>query len=313
MRQLFILYCRILIVSTLFSACKSASTAHVLETEVVSLYKQKENQYIKVWYHKNSNKKLNGNYSYCNNGFRTVGRYKNGLLIGMQKIFRKDTLIEVLSYNNGIKDGKQMRLAVGDSIQYNFSRGIQHGPEIHFKNGKAVRSCEFEDGIKTGEEAYFNNQGEKTASVIYSRIAPNDYNQYTTTVENVKARLNEGNAYREFEIIGLANHDSISIELLTSVYKYEGEIEINGSINLDAYNTSHNEFSAPDLGLFGISCKAVSESLWSTLADPRYKLYGGLFYIVTVNVSEIDTVKKQQWIILLSIDAPENLALIKIK
>lgn len=102
--------------------------------------------------------------------------------------------------------------------------------------------------------------------------------------------------------------DSVSLEWIGAIYKYVGEIDANGWIGLNAYPTATDDgdytYAYPHWNNYvDIGLDVVSPTLQILLQSKEYRDSVGFFYIVNLNMAEVDALYYQQWIVYFTKDS----------
>lgn len=153
----------------LLAGCKAGNTVlqHLPKKQAVYENKVVNKRLVELCSNKTTGKKLNGYYAIEDDNTKIVAHYKKGLITGRKNYYVKDTLKGVYNYNSGLLEGISVDYYPQDSVVSNYSNGLHNGIETHYYNGRAVRTTQWKDGIKTGREEYFNPKGEVSAAVTY--------------------------------------------------------------------------------------------------------------------------------------------------
>lgn len=133
-----------------------------------------EGLYVPVYRSTETNKKLKGLIIRSTTGlydstlhFKLVSTFKKGLLTGKDSIFREGELIEVSTYENGIKHGISEEFNDSRMIVSNYDHGLIHGNQQTYAANVLIKQSNFFHGIKNGEEFNFDSLGKVTFSSTY--------------------------------------------------------------------------------------------------------------------------------------------------
>lgn len=295
----------------LLAGCSTDNTIlqHLPVEQTVYDSKVKSNRQVKVYRNKATGKKLNGYFSIEGPHSKKVAHYQKGLVTGRENYYVKDTLKGVYNYNSGLLEGVSVDYYPQDSVVSNYSNGLHNGIETHYYNGRAVRTTQWKDGIKTGREEYFNPKGEVSAAVTYELKPFAEKGLESFEIPDYLAEHLKVDRFKNFATNEFMQ-DSVSLEWIGSVYKYAGEIVASGWIDINAYPTAANEgdytYAHPNWETFtglGIGLDVVSPTLQILLQNKEYRDSVGLFYIVNLNMTEVDALYYQQWIVYFTKDS----------
>ena len=306
------------IFALLFISCGNTKLHELNGEEVHYSLEVKNNKYCKVYTHKLTGKKLNGFYSFNYGGkseIRGTAFFKKGIMNGVEKVYVNDTLKEILNYHNGFLDGEQIKISSSDSIISNYKEGIQDGALTVYCNKKIIQKANFNNGLKSGDEEYFTIDGKKYAGIQYS-YTPYKYKNIKT--ENFKVydyflKYLEINEYDNLKIYGSLSDDLLNFYSFTLDYKYLGEVNVSGYINLDNMSDDCNFSRGYFYDWNGLVSNLISETHGITLPTKEYDTYLGYFYTVDIGIGELDMLSNEKWIIVISKLYPESYSLVKIE
>ncbi len=134
-----------------------------------------EGQYVPVYRSTETNKKLEGPVIRSTTGlydstlhFELISTFKKGLLTGKDSIFREGQLIEVSTYQNGIKQGSSEEFNNLLLTVSNYDHGLIHGNQQTYSADVLIKQSNFFHGIKSGNEFNFDSLGKITFSTTYT-------------------------------------------------------------------------------------------------------------------------------------------------
>jgi hypothetical protein len=133
-----------------------------------------EGQYVPFYRLTETNKKLEGAIIRSTTGlydstlhFKFVSTFKKGLLTGKDSIFREGELIEVSTYENGIRHGSSEEFNDSRIIVSNYDHGVINGNQQTYSANVLIKQSNFFYGIKSGQEFNFDSLGKATFSSTY--------------------------------------------------------------------------------------------------------------------------------------------------
>lgn len=136
---------------------------------------------VPVYFSKRGHEQLDGNIKLKGrNGNTIIARFSDGVMNGSYQCFRKRFLHELSTYKNGYRNGESQRWTalwneeLKKYLAYrstgNFQNGRAEGIHKKFLGDTLLKSSNYKNGLKVGEELYYGESGDTLDRVFYQFI-----------------------------------------------------------------------------------------------------------------------------------------------
>lgn len=180
-------------------------------------------QYVVVYRSTDNNKKLNGPIIRSASGlydstlhFTIVSTFEKGLLTGKDSIFREGKLIEVSTYEKGIKHGFSEEFDDSLILVSRYDHGIIDGNQHLYCANVLIKQSTFRKGIKTGKEVHFNSLAEIVHSSTYE-------------LDSTRVVLTESD--KEKDIYLQSTGSTMRLGDFLRLLDYKGSIQVSDNLN----------------------------------------------------------------------------------